>query len=156
MSTKTSPTSKSTNLTASSLRSLLLSGGDAPYDEVTLPIEHEGEAVKVYLRPLAAGSVVDFLSDSAASIDAEGKVNVQDPRKQSDAMMRLVARQVCDKDGTAIFDVTDLESLHQLPVNVFNVLRDRVLALITQGSEAGKEPSAVVVEATPTAASPTA
>jgi hypothetical protein len=148
-----------TNASVLSLDELINGGGK--YDRVELPIE-KSPGVKgcIYLRPLTAGAVVAFITEGEMKVDGDGKVISADPAKQQDAMLRFIARAVCDEKGNLIFpDANNLDLLRRLPMTVYNALQAKLVDAIVEGNEAGKALEAVVAAAsseTPSSSTDTA
>ena len=115
----------------------MLSAGNS-FERVELPVE-KSPGVKgcVYLRPLAAGAVVDFFTEGSIEI-TDGKATIINAGKQQDAMLRLMGRTVCDEHGVLLFNPSDIDTLRRLPIAIYNVLQERLTAAIAAGHDTGK------------------
>jgi hypothetical protein len=102
--------SKAFRLTADDI----ISGGVNQLTPVILPMlqDSEGRPGVVYVRPLTAGRVIQFIS--------------QPPDKQTRAMIGLVAYAVVSENGERLFANSDVEKLEQMRADVFMLLSNAV------------------------------
>lgn len=121
-----------------------------------LPVKDEkGNPYVVFIRPISAGSVVDFINNGSVMVNPDGTVTLTDPAKQSNAMMQLMMANCCDEHGDPIY--TDINHVKSMPMSVYQAIQQRLSESITEGTEKGKdsEAPALTVVPSPIDASPT-
>ena len=86
----------------------------------------------VYMRPLSAGEVLDY-GDAQSRGDESAKTN---------AMITLVARAICNEDGTPMFaSDADLIRLRASSMKVFNRLMQAVMGDLSVPLDESASPS---------------
>lgn len=109
---------------------------------------------QVYLRPLPAGDVLDFMEQRQGE-SADVKGGGGDTKARRKALMRLISRAVVHADGSPMFSEEGMERLNDIPVLVFNEISAVVLeaaGIVVQSTEdsEGKDSAAASTTASST------
>jgi hypothetical protein len=77
---------------------------------------------QVYLRPLPAGDVLDFMEQRQKNLEPGAS-----QKGNRSALMRLISRAVVHEDGKPMFSEENMDRLNDIPVLVFNEISGVVL-----------------------------